>query len=125
MPIAHAAALERLSRSATDPRQRAELTVARELVLARATPVVVPAATLASYAGDYVGGGLITFAHGVLVHQLRHDQPRAPLVPLSVTKFLVRGARLEFVTELGRRRMRVTQPSEPQVTYNRVGAAPQ
>jgi hypothetical protein len=124
LEVAHALALERLAADSANRSRAPELSLLREMVLARTHPAAVSARVLAEYGGDYRGGGLITLQAGALWQQTRRDQPRTELVPLSATRFAAKAVRFEFVKGAnGALSVKVQRPGEAAVTYERLGAS--
>ena len=120
LDVAHALALKTIAASETDPRRRRVLDLTREGIEAQTKRRSVPAATLASYAGEYEGGRTLAVDAGRLMYSGRAGAPPEPLVPLSDSTFAFGAVRLAFERDGSRTRLRVTPPEAEALTYWRV-----
>jgi hypothetical protein len=120
LDVAHALALKTIAATESDVRWRRVLDLTREGIEAQASPRVVAAATLGSYAGEYEGGRMLTVDGGRLMYSARPGVPPEPLVPLSDTTFALGATRLSFERDAGRVRLRVTPVEGEALTYRRV-----
>ncbi len=120
LTVAHLHALEKLGATTSDSDWRRTLLQARAAVAARAKPVAVPAARLASYAGSY--DVRVVEARGEKLYY-RRDTTRVPeeLTPLPDGAFaLGEATRVEFVREGGRvTALRMITPGAPLSTFPR------
>jgi hypothetical protein len=120
LDVAHAHALEKIAAAEADPRRKRVLDLTREAVEAQAsaTPRKVPAAALASYAGEYEGGRKVAVDGTSLTYAPRAGAPPEVLVPLSDSTFAFNSViRLSFVRENGRLRLRAAPPEGEALTY--------
>ena len=92
LTVAHLAAIDSLQRSTNDAAQRASLATARMSVDAQSHPHVVPAQTLASYAGTYEGGRVIVLENGTLTYRRDASRPPRPMVAVSDSTFVLNSA---------------------------------
>lgn len=121
LDVAHALALKEIAAKETDARWRRILDLTREGIEAQASPRAVAAATLAAYAGEYVGGRVVTVDGGRLMYSARVGLPPEPLIALTDTTFALGAARLTFEPDGPRRfRLRTTPPDGEPLTYARV-----
>ena len=120
LDVAHALALKTIAASEPDPRRRRVLDLTREGVEAQASPHVVAAATLASYAGEYEGGRLVAVDAGRVMYTARPGAPPEPLVPLTDSTFAFGAVRLSFERDADRVRLRIAPVEGEALTYRRV-----
>ena len=121
LDVAHALALETIASKETDARWKRILELTAEGIEAQATPRVVPAATLASYAGQYVGGRTVTVENGRLMYSSREGMPPESVIALSDSVFALGAARLAFERDPGGTvRLRITPPEGEPLTYARL-----
>ena len=121
LDVAHALALKTIAASESDPRRKRELDLTRETVEAQSSPRSVPAAALASYAGEYAGGRKLTVDGTVLTYTLRPGAPPVVLVALNDTTFAFNNViRLSFERDGARVRLRATPPEGESLTYAKV-----
>ena len=92
LSMAHAAALDSLLRSTHDAELTTTLSAARLAVGALAHPYVVAARTLASYAGTYEGGRVITVDHDVLVYRRDATRPPRAMIAVNDSTFVLNNA---------------------------------
>lgn len=120
LTAAHAAALERLAATASDTSYQVALARTRDNVLARARPMVVPAATLRQYAGTY-DLRHIRFENGKLYYLRDANRPAEELAAIDDHSFaLAEASRVEFVrTASGVSAMRVSSPTGQASTFPR------
>ena len=120
LDVAHALALKTIAASETDARRRRVLDLTREGIEAQTKPRTVPAATLASYAGEYEGGRTLAVDAGRLTYSGRAGAPPEPLISLSDSTFALGAVRIAFERDAGRARLRVSPPEGEALTYWRV-----
>ena len=121
LDVAHALALKEIAAKEADARWRRILDLTREGIEAQATLRTVAPATLAAYAGEYVGGRVVTVDGGRLMYSPRLGLPPEPLIALNDTTFALGAARLTFEPDGARKfRLRVTPPDGEPLTYARV-----
>jgi hypothetical protein len=122
LAAAHQDALRRLAAAAGDEVRRATLEAVAEYVGAQARPVAVGADRLASYAGRYANGRIVTVEGGRLWYQPSQDAARREMLPLGDARFALGPAqRAEFVPgEDGRPRLRVSAPGERPRDFDRL-----
>ncbi|HEX8693752.1 MAG TPA: S41 family peptidase [Longimicrobium sp.] len=115
LAAAHADALRKLAAAAPDERRRSELTLTAEYVAAQAKPAAVPAERLATYAGRYENGRVVTVEEGRLYYQPAADAPRLELVPLPDGRFATGPTvRVAFAPgEGGRPTLQLVSPGQP------------
>ena len=121
LDVAHALALKAIAEKETDARWRRVLDLTREGIEAQASPRVIPAPTLAAYAGQYAGGRTVTVENGRLMYSAREGIPPEPLIALSDTTFALGAARLSFErNRSGQVLLRATPPEGEPLTYARI-----
>jgi hypothetical protein len=121
LDVAHSLALKTVAEQTPEPRRKRVLELAREAVEARLSPRAVPAATLASYAGEYAGSRTVWVEGGKLLYSPRRGAPADELVPLADDTFANGAVRLVFEREGARvTRLRIAQPAGATLTYARV-----
>jgi hypothetical protein len=109
---AHAAALAKIAATTPDAEWKRFTTMAREGILARASPVDVPQRLLREYAGEY-DLRMIVAEDGRLWYKRDAARPREELLPINDTTFAIGEAtRVRFVREGGRvAGMEIVSPS--------------
>jgi len=121
LDVAHSLALKTVAEQTAEPRRKRVLELARESVEARLAARPVPAARLASYAGEYAGNRTVWVEGGKLLYSPRRGAPADELVPLADDTFANGAVRLVFEREGGRvARLRIAQPTGGTLTYARV-----
>jgi hypothetical protein len=120
LDVAHALALKEIAAKETDARWRRILDLTREGIEAQASPRTVPAAKLAAYAGEYVGGRVVTVDGGRLMYSARIGMPPEPLITINDTTFALGAARLSFERDGATFRLRTMPPEGEPLTYARV-----
>jgi hypothetical protein len=115
-------ALKKIASTVTDDADRKEtLAALTESMDAQLHPRVVPAKTLASYAGEYEGGKSVRVADGKLALSLHAGAPPLELVAVSDTVFAVGERRVAFAkTAKGGMQMTLSAPGDGALTYARV-----
>ncbi|AHG88095.1 peptidase S41 [Gemmatirosa kalamazoonensis] len=120
LDVAHAMALAAIAEREPAPPRKQLLALLREAVLAQSEPRAVSPELLASYAGTYASGRIVTLDAGRLLWSPRPGALPEPLVPLSDSTFAQGALRIAFERDAGRvARLRLTSPGDV-VTFARV-----
>jgi hypothetical protein len=96
LEAAHVSALDTLQKLAKDPEWARVLRVSRMEAVARAHPVTVAAAKLASYTGTYTGGRVVTLENGALVFRRMAARPPRPLLAVDDSTFVLTDIDITF-----------------------------
>jgi len=103
--------------------QRRQLELAREMVAARIASIVVPAATLATYTGEYDGGRRVSVVGNTLMYAPTPNALPEAAIPLSDSSFILSSnlARITFEKDQqGQTRIRAALPDGGSTTFARV-----
>lgn len=121
LAAAHQHALRALAAAEADALRRTTLETVAEYVGAQARPAAVGADRLASYAGRYSSGRIVTVEGGRLWYQPAEGEPRREMLPLAEGRFAIGPTqRAEFVPgEGGRPRLRISAPGERPRDFDR------
>ena len=119
LDVAHALALKTIAAGETDARRLKVLDLTRESIEAQASPRVVPAALLSSFAGEYDGGRTVRVDAGRLTYASRAGAPPEPLVALSDNTFALGATRMAFERDGSRYLLRITPIGAEPLTYRR------
>ena len=123
LAVAHSLALKALAEREQDAPRRRLIELTREAVEAQLAERQVPAAALASHAGQYEGGRTVTVEGGKLLYAPLRGAPPDELVPLGNGTFANGVLRYAFERDAaGAMRLRITFPGGESMTYARVPA---
>jgi hypothetical protein len=118
LDVAQGLALAKLAKSEADPRRKRVLELLRESAELAAKPRSVGASALASYAGEYDGGRVVTIQEGRLIYTPRAGVPSETLIALGDSSFALGATRVSFERDpQGQMRLRVTPAEGEALTY--------
>ncbi|NUO64921.1 MAG: S41 family peptidase [Gemmatimonadaceae bacterium] len=120
LETAEVLALKQIAAKETDAEDREYSDRLRESIEAQLTPVNVPAATLASCAGEYEGGRRVWVENGQLLLSLRPGAPADTLVPLGDGRFALGAMRILFEGTGSAAKMRITRVGAGTLSYAKV-----